>query len=476
MLAGVFIFSLLLFVLGGLVAHAELGWRKVHRDLVKNLESKETELRQLTEVALLEPAGDEKSIPALRHELERQMLNRGRVWRGGVLVSNTDTTFTLSMAGWGDAACDRIGLSEDEFAEDGAAEGGETEEGTPAPIAAPAVPHGIAKDMAIYAFLEYPPRPEVSEYLFGSAEYKEKDPKGVCRLPSVFVGRFRVVESSDVNVTLELLDPLMEITRQALAQSPTWALYEVLPKDDYAVFEGITAEQLKALRPGAISEELWMESVADYLRDGQPAQDGDLDERKRVKVKFTKARTIPVDVESSGEEAPGATSSERAFDPSGRAAYVFLQQGKPTDFAEGDEVIFDGVTAKKLVADGDATLVDEPPMYRRQLRDFDTLLSRIQADRNSILHDVAVAEKDAASFERSISEAKAQIEANRNLITALSADSAQFKAELEHVGKVTGELAEKRALQLRELSRLYQSNLAMRRELMGTAPVVSVGP
>ena len=478
-LAGVFVFSLLLFVLAGLVARAELGWRKVHQDLVKKVETKEAELRYLTEGALLEPPGDEKSIPELKHALERQLFNRGRVWRGGALLSADDTTFTLNMVGWGDTACDRVGLEGDAAADEELppAEGETGTEGTPAPVAGAPVPHGITKDMFVYAFLEYPPRPGVAEYLFGSKEQIEKDGKGLCRLPSVYVGRFRVQESKDTSITLELLDPLMEVTRQALGQSPTWALYESLPKDDYSVFEGITPEQLQALRPGGIDDKMWEESVEDYLRDGKPAKDGDLDERKRVKVKFTKTKTIPVDVEGAGEEATAVnTSPERAYDPSGRASYIFLQQGKPTEFAEGDEAVFDGVAAKRLVADGDATLVDEPPIYRRQLRDFDSLLSGIQADRNTVLHDISVAEKNAASFEKSIAEAKAQIEANKALIKALSADQAQFKDELDHVKQVAADLTERRGMQLQELSRLYQSNLAMRRELMGTAPVVSVEP
>jgi hypothetical protein len=479
-LAGVFVFSLLLFVLAGLVARAELGWRKVHQDLVKKVESKEAELRYLTQGALLEPPGEEKSIPELKHALERQLINRGRVWRGGALVSATETTFTLNLVGWGDTACDRVGLEEDGLAEEEAvpSEGEEGAEGVPAPIAGAPVPHGITKDMFIYAFLEYPPRPGVAEYLFGSKEQLEKDGKGMCRLPSVYVGRFRVQESNETTVTLELLDSLLEVTRQALGEgSPTWALYESLPKDDYAVFEGITPEQLQALRPGGIDDKMWAETVEDFLRDGQPAKDGDLDERKRIKVKFTKAKTIPVDVEGAGGEAGGAsTSPERAYDPSGRAAYIFLQQGKPTEFAEGDEVVFDGVTAKRLVADGDATFSDEPPIYRRQLRDFDTILSGIAADRNTVLNDIAVAEKNAASFDKSIAEAKAQIEANKALIQALSADQARFKDELDHITRVAADLSEKRGMQLQELSRLYQSNLAMRRELMGTAPVVSVEP
>ncbi len=487
-LIGLFLFSVVMLVLAGLVVHTELGWRKAHRDLAKKVESKESELRHLTQGPLLDPPEEKKSIPELKSLLDRQLVNRGRVWRGAAPVGATENVFKLNMVGWGDSACARVGLNADEFseaappAEEGAegaaaAEGSEVAEGAPVPTAGAAVPHGIGKETLLYAFLEYPPAKNTAEYLFGSKEQVDKDPKGFCRLPSVYLGRFRVQESTDTIVTLEVLDPLNDLQLQALRQPTTWALYESLPKDDHSVFEGITPEQLAALRLPYIDEPLWNKSVADYLRDGKLANEGDLPERKRVKIKFSKATTIPVDVEGAGGDAAATeASADRAFDPSGRAAYVYLQQGKPTEFAEGDEAVFDGVTAKRLVANGHATLVDEVPTYRRELRDYESVLRKIHLAAEILQNETAVAQQNAASIAASIEDARGQIAARNAEIKALQSDQQQFVSERSHVAQVSTELLEKRTLQLQELSRLYKSNLAMRRELMGTAPVVSVGP
>lgn len=495
-LVGIFLFTLGLMVLSGMVLKTQSAWNKLHGDLTKQLETTQTQLAEINQRVVIGSDGDRISNPELAQRLHRVLLNRGRVWRNTALAGGNESELTLNMVGWGDSACVAIrGGDEDDSegesdgavtepapAEEGATETApeEVEEGAPVPVAAAPNPHGITANLVLYAFLELPPPKDAAAFLFGSADQAVRDRKGACRLPGFYLGRFGVKAVNETTITIQPLDPLSDKQRQAFQERTTWVLYESLPKDEYSVFAGIQEAELMALRPAWLPEEAWIATVKDILADGQPAMEGEQDERKWVKIRFTKAVTIPVDVEGGaveGENAAAAESSaDRAFDPSGRAAYISLQQGKPTEFAEGTEAVFDGVTAKRLIADGEAEALDEPPLYRRELRDYEGVLSTLYAQLDSIQQRIEVEKQAVARIVASTESAQEQTRKGGVELLALEADRRQFTQERDHISQVTSTMEERRENQRRALSRLYQANLNMRRELLGTAPVISIGP
>jgi hypothetical protein len=71
-----------------------------------------------------------------------------------------------------------------------------------------------------------------------------------------YLGAFRVVESRPDGATLESLYSLDQRTGNRLARSQLpWTIYETIPKDNYALYEGATEEQLRQWLPAATVDE-----------------------------------------------------------------------------------------------------------------------------------------------------------------------------------------------------------------------------
>ena len=114
------------------------------------------------------------------------------------------------------------------------------------------LPHGIADKTILYVF-------EKTDVQKGGR----------------YLGEFKVVGVTPNDVALQPTRRLSEGQLQRLAQSKgPWVLFAKLPLDSHRdeAFAGLKDSELKELLPEA--------TVAEYLRDGQPAEPGDADERK----------------------------------------------------------------------------------------------------------------------------------------------------------------------------------------------------
>jgi len=467
----ILLFFVSLFAMGGIILAAmnlrtQAAWREVHDKLTDQVTALETQLDQLEQGAVLSSDPDAVDIPTLKEELTRALIQRGRVWRGVSPVGADDAAITLSMQGWGDAACARVGIESengDEFAETGE-DGGQP----PQPVAPP--PHGITAGMILFAFAELAPNAEQAAVLYGDAELPERDQQAACRLPALYMGRFVVLQAEPAALRVAAVYPLSESQQKAIAPNVTWALYEGMAKDGHSIFEGWTREQLELIfrRPATVDPQDWQERIQEYVRDNQPANPGDLKENKWVQVRFLRDATV--DVDAAGDDF----TIERAFDPTGRATQPLLRQGAPTEFKQGDVALFSLVAAEQLLRNGDAELTEEPAIYRRPLRDYALILQTLHVDVESQQKLAELIAGDAASIALSTRKAQEQIAARERLVGQLQSDRQGFRQEQQAITAVVRELRELRAAQRRELSRLYQANIQLREQLRRRGAPLSI--
>lgn len=181
-----FIGSLTFLVLVAATLKTQGKWRSQYEQAVKDIETQEQlklKLRQGT-------AGGEPGEIQLRGEVNRVLLERGRVWRNMKIASVGNGQILLDPSGWSDAGCGPAGADDSAAAEEAAPEeapaeeaaaeapaedgtvaaedGAVTDAATEAPAegaaapAAPAAPagpangHGIELNAVVYAFKQAP--------------------------------------------------------------------------------------------------------------------------------------------------------------------------------------------------------------------------------------------------------------------------------------------------------------------------------
>lgn len=174
------------------------------------------------EAPIPEDAESIPSISELNHELHLETRLRGRVWRkvmpAGINPQNGAVTINI-----------------------------------PAPT-----PAGISADTVVYLFEEGEPQLPAAD--------------GTPRGPQ-YLGEFRVSEAAPQGATLVPVLTLDDFERRRLAASQgPWSLYEVMPVDRYAIFEGTPDDELKQKLPA--------QSIEEYLRHDKPANEADEEQRK----------------------------------------------------------------------------------------------------------------------------------------------------------------------------------------------------
>ncbi len=455
-----------LLVLAAMTLNTHKYWREEYRRLEQQVTTAQEAVDRLRLGNSLLPADEAMaSLPAVTGELGRTVVDRGRVWRN---VSPTDVQgnrITLSMVGWGDRRCARVGLAPEEGIEpepDPAAEG---EEGAAAGPGA--LPHHIDPLMVVYVFQETP----ITEFdetlkavLFGDSDLAERDTEGVCKLPTSFLGDFRVVESNDATIVIESLAPLDEFQLQAVQniQGTTWALYELMPLDKHEIFVGFDANALGLVIPEdmtGLSPDGYQDLIQSYLRDQQPAGAGDPPDRTWTKVRFVQDHAIDVDLDNAD------TGAETSFDPSGRAQLPHLRHGGPIEFKRGDEIYLDTETANRLVREGRCELTDEPPMYMRLLRDYVLYFHQTQFELDRLEEQIATIETDSIGVVAAAQKAQAQITYRTAEKEKLTNDLGNFKRELTAVNELRSSLQTQQDQQRQEIRRLFHANRDMERQL-----------
>jgi hypothetical protein len=189
-----------------------------------------------------------------------------------------------------------------------------------------------------------------------------------------YLGQFKVVPSDDGQVDRVRLEPSQEMTpeqRQRLAASRGfWVMYDVMPIDNHYLFERLSEEEKRALLPASTVEE--------YIRDGQEATWDDLD-------------------------AWGA------------GGLIVDEEGKPLLDEQGERI----AGAKGI--------------YRRQLRDYRSLMDLYHKQRTLLVDLRESAERDLQYLTAALQDAERQVAFRQREVAGLKADLAKYRAERDAV-------------------------------------------
>jgi hypothetical protein len=442
--------------LAAMALATQFNWIKAHATLTKKLEDTQRQYRDLVEGNPASPDGGNASLTHLRHEVSRFIIDRGRVFRQCKQTLNPadgSVTVQIPQATVAPAAGSAPPAGAAPPA-DAAAPADPAAAAAAPPAAAPAAPAnaqlGIKAQEVLYAFMELP---------------SQSDPQMV--LPVYYVGQFEVTAVAGQTLTLRRTLPAQPLVPFEL--QGTWMLCETLPIDLHESFDFPPEQRenaLKSLFPIAnfqgmgVTEESYNRMLEGYRRDGQVAQDTDPPENVWIRVEFLQDHSIVVDAETA---VPPIKSD--IFDQRGYALVARLQRGGPVEFKKGDTAIFDSETANSLLG-GIAKLAEgQPRIFRRKLNNYDNAFAAL----NRRFRETADAEltvtRHMAEIQSALARTNEQITLLEGDKTMLAADLGKVEHERDELAKYQSTLQSKLAETRAELSRLYNSNLQLHREL-----------
>ena len=484
-----------LLVLASMALKTHKEWRMEHAQLEQQVLAAERSISELRDSnSLLSDEAALNSLPGVTEALSETVIDRGRVWRNVSPTEIQAAQVSLDMSNWGDRRCARVGLGDDEELEpepDPTVEGEGEAEAAPAVAAAT---HQLSVSMIVYAFVEKPIT-ELDETrrsaLFGEqSSLVENDTAGVCKLPSTYVGDYRVTAVDNNQVVIVPLSPPDEFHQQALSdsQGKTWTLYELMPLDSHQVFpvagssvvddededddeaDGGASDPLQARRellmalmpqasmPG-LAQEDYERLIDRYVRDRTRAAAGDPPTETLTHVRFLQEHSIDVDLEAAD---PGAESS---YDPSGRAQLPHLRHGTAVTYQQGDEQYFDTETAERLVREGHAEVTDEPPLYSRPLVDYVLFFQQNQMQLDRLAIQIATLTADSRDVMLAAEKADAQIAYRTAEKTKLESDRENLQREMSSLNTLLAELREERSVQKTEIANLFRMNRQLENQL-----------
>ena len=454
LLVGLFLFSVGFSILAAGVLKTQGKFRTQYNKVKADLER---ELEKTERLVNGDPLGEGDaalSLRTLEGNVRRAIVDRGRVWRNLRLADNPDGSYVMDTSTWGDDACQKIGLEDDVDEIEPVAEGE-----NPLGI----TPLAIDVGSVLFAFGETPitSLPEaLQNVLFDANNLGQKDTNGICKVPTAYLGEFRVTQvaedSSSITIqpSMDLDDKQKEIV---LTPNMTWALYEKLPLDAHDAFEGLTEEQFRTLMPQEsmqLDQSRYESLIAEFTRDQQNAVAADAPERTWIRVKFLKAHEFdPVDV----QEAVAEPTSP--FDSTGRAQSALLQHGGKVQAKQDQEVVLDNVTANRLIGQGVAERVAENPnRFVRRLRDYDMAFRNYRRYIDATDEKINTAQADLDSLTDAESKLQGQIDYRNDENAKLNHDLAGVQRDQQAIAD------HHRALQAQwkkvksDLSRLYRAN------------------
>lgn len=416
----------------------QFNWTFAHAKLTEKLATSEKQYRDLVEGDPAAADGGKTSLTHLRNEYSRFIIDRGRVFRQCAPTLNpADGTVTVQvpLAAVAPAA-------------------GAAAPADPAAAAA-AAPAGaqlsIKAQEVLYAFMELP---------------SQTDPP--VALPVYYIGQFEVTAAAGQTLTLRRTLPAQPVVPVELQGS--WMLCETLPIDMHESFDFPPEQrenELNRLFPFAnfqgmgVSQEGYNRMLEEYKRDGLVAQETDPPENVWIRVEFLQDHSIVVDSETAVPPI-----DDDIFDARGYAQVPRLQRGGPVEFKKGDTAVFDSETANTLLSSGTAKLAEgQPRIFRRKLNNYDNAFASL----NRRFRETNDAE---VTVTRHMAEIQAALARTNEQITLLEADKTMLAVDLDKVAHERDELAKyqstlrtKLAETRAELSRLYNANLQLQREL-----------
>jgi len=399
-------------------------WVSLHDKTEKQVEDVQKQIAIVTRGNPQDPSAP--SLVSARAALAETIIDRGRVWRGGIpTIDRATGAITVATTP-------------------------PIDPNLPAPPAAK--PNNIQPKTVLHAFRE------------GQIPSADGTPIVV---PVAYIGEFEATAATPNSVTLM---PTMQLAPDQIAAGtgpgqnflPSWTLYEVMPVDGHNWFDG-TDEQRQAELPKIIPQPI----VQSYLRDGREATENDPPENVWIEVKFLKDYEMAVDATAA------ASLNAEPFDADGQAVIHRLQRkGEGDDAGKvkfGPEppriaaAILDKQTADELIASGTAELVRR--IYRRPLNDYERKLHGINdrvVELNTRLRQLDMDNKAMlASTEKANEQAKLVEELKVNL----NDDLQKTTFERDELKKYHEALASRFTSVQTELSQLYRANKAIAREL-----------
>ncbi len=419
-------------------------WHKVKEDL-------EVQLSRLQEEQKSLKYGDAVSGEGaldLQQAMHRFSLEAGRRWQNLRAAAGASATSVTLVR-----AAPQTELPDGMVTEQPAADAPAAD--APAADAGPMIPEGLV----VYAFAE-------------------TQPEGLSfRIPTFYLGEFRVQSSTPTQVVLSAVGPLEGPQRQAITsgQAQNWSLYELLPLDSHDAFIAVGSEPSDDLFFGRVDEELVRkllgqgvreETIAQYLRDGSRAMPDDRPASRWIKVEFTQNHAIVVD----SPEQRGALDGS-FFDGSGQAVDSRLQRGGEegdgegsVQFRAGDQVTFKEEAANDLIDQGVAKLVDT--FYFRPLNDYQFILRRIRLRIGELAVRKESLEFEQQVLEQAIAATVQMLASNQDAKLKLEQDLAQMQTERAAITSYNATVKENLAQTRQSLAGLYRDNLRLRSELV----------
>lgn len=414
----VFVASIVFLVYAAMTLKTRSTWIRLHDTLAREVE------KENRAVALLRD-GDpndlesKNSVTAARQELAREVVDRGRVWRDTVPTIGADNSINVSTT---------------PLADPNVAAGAQ---------AAPKK-NDIAKNSILYVFRE------------------TMDPTTGRKLPTSYLGEFRVEAATDTSVQLVPTLPLTQQQGQEIRMpNTTWTLYEVEPLDGYEFFAGLDEAALRNLMPPAamgVSPQKYEEILQQYVRTGKEATDTDPPANVWIELKFIKTHTVQVDAAMMLETPTGAP-----YDSQGQAQIVTLAAGEVAEFTPGDIGIFDKQTAEDLVASGVAEKVRL--LYYRRLHDYQRSFHLAYQRTTELVNRLKDLQRDIDTIKLATDKANLQITMHEADKMKLAADLEKAKFEQAELDKYAQSLTAQLGLVRSQVNQLYRSNKALSKEL-----------
>jgi hypothetical protein len=372
----VLVFFLFLASIGYAVLAADV--LRKHNQVRSEYHEVSAELARLTSEneVLLYGGDDRPGIRELEKDLGILVRARGPVWRdiahGRVNPQTGAVPITFRPAAPPPPA--------DEFA----AEPAQPQAPAPAPLA------GLEVGTIVFAFEQPPPgAPVLGQYL----------------------GEFQVTERNGPEATIQPVlrqswawprgEQIDRRIRQLGESQLPWVLYDTMPADSYAVFAGISEEQLRALIPP--------DAVEQYLRHGQVVGE-EVD--PRLKAPFT----------SGGQPL---TTETMADVPAADVQWRF--QRPLRDYS----LLFQTIARKRIeqFAEYDALLSDIQ-LLEDARKSAEALQSARREEIKKLEHDLAGFSQDADAIEKHVEALKSQLEEVNSRIRELEETTRQKASEL----------------------------------------------
>jgi len=447
------VWSFLFFTAG--VASRRNGYMRAYELLKKKVLAKEIEADAARWGDKINPNTDDLSryVP-VTNELNRLLIERGRVWRGATLgqINAGEANLQLAM--------NRVGAAP-------VAAGGNGADGA-APAAAVG-DSGLAPQTVVHAFGE------------------RNDPRGL--LPAAYFGEFLVTESNNGAIKLKPTNSLTKEQQDAIASGSfaSWAIYELMPLDSHSVFaaEGSKTDEnaifgrmdgnelatLLGIDPALATAEPKDLSVKDaiksrvlqsYIKDGGRALDEDPREQVYLRVEFLKDHTIEVDAQDQRNATEGGY-----YDLSGRSVDARLKRGEDgakVAFKTENKIVFDSTTAEELKNQGIVKIL--APVSVRPLNDYEYAFRELRRQITLSMQDAKLIERELAEMQKSQGLADNQVRLGQDERSKLDKDFAQYKKENDVITSEATRLKDLLVSTRSDVASMFQQIQTMRDQIV----------